>query len=149
MGLYNKFKTSADSEKNGVSFIFENARVTMARAGGDNKPYNKALAEWVAKNKKALEVDAISNDVARRHLQELFASYVIVNWEIDENFDKPDTDAKWVVGIENEAGEIVPFSRENVIATLDDLPDFFLKLKQLAEDQQNYRAALVKSVVGN
>jgi hypothetical protein len=148
MGLYNRFKKSIDAETKGVSFVFETARVTMARAGGGNKSYNKAISAWAAKNKKALELDAIPDETARAYLIELYATDIVLLWETNTETD-PEKPAKWEIGIESEDGEILPFTPENVIKTFTALPDFFVTCKKLAEEQQHYRAALAQAIVGN
>lgn len=147
MGIYDRFKTSSDSETNGVSFVIETARVTMRRAGGDNKGYVKALADYASKNQKALAIDAIPIDEQGRKLRALFADFIIIDWET--NVSPDDKEPTWKRGIEGPGADLLEFNRENVLATLEALPDLWAMLKGLAEDQKNYREALVKQIAGN
>lgn len=148
MGLYSSFKTSPDLEKKGISLVFNNARITCARAGGANKAYTSRAGEWARTNAKRLELGAVSNDENIEANIALFADTIITDWETDLNDDPNNRD--WHKGIESpDGGELLSVNRENVISTLIALPDLFIWLAEECRAARNFRQALIDARSGN
>lgn len=160
MSLRKRMTTSPKLETEGVRFELDNARVILARAGGVNQKYNSLMSEWFKANKRALELDALSNDKAKADLIRFYAESIVLDWwtgfkeplATEWNAGAPEKDGEyyWYKGIENADGtNVIAVTRESVIAFFTDVPDFFIECKQFAENGQYYRQALLDGVVGN
>jgi len=157
MSLRNALKTNPGLEQNGVTLQIANTRVLLARAGGANQAYNAKLTVWYKGNKRAIELDSFSNDAMRKLFIEFYADCIVRKWETDLAYDEPFTPTdeqpekpeRWVDGIEDGKGGVVPFNRENVIAYFNEVPDWFNECKLFAENAQHYRQSLLDGITGN
>lgn len=150
MGLYDSFKTSTVLETEGVALDLGFVRIQVARAGGANQKYNAALTAINAKHGRALQGRLLPEGKVREILYEVYADFIILNWET--NTAPEDEEPKWVQGIEpqvNSDGDLLPFNKENVLATLRALPAIFDEIKQTAESITFYRQALLEGALKN
>ena len=114
--LYETFKTNEELEaQKGVVLDFTHFRVTILRAGGANKKYAKALDRKTKPLRRVIQNEQLDNDTANNLLRQLYAETVVVNWETN-------VDGEWVQGIEGPDGELLDFTRENVLMTFGNLP---------------------------
>jgi len=136
MGMYDNFKMDEKSENDGIILEYdESFRVTVKRAGGSNKAYDKSVERKTKKIKRALENDLVSNDRVLQILMEVYAETIVTNWETMQ-------DGEWVQGIEGPDGERLEFNSENVLSTFKNLPDLFLSIKEDASKASLFREAL-------
>lgn len=142
MGLYDAFGTSTKSETEGVVLEIETSRITIARAGGFNKAYTKALDAKLRPHRRIIRAELMSEERALEFVREAFVETVVLNWETKK-------DDSWTQGIEGSNGELLPFTKENVLATLTALPDLFLYLREQADSPVLFRAALRAQAEGN
>lgn len=142
MGLRDRFKTSDKLETSGISLELGETRLLLARAGGKNQKFNAAMARISKNHKRAIDHDLLSQDKARQLVFETYADHVILNWETL-------VDGEWREGIEGPDGDLLPFNRENVIETLNEMPDLFTEIKLTAENIQYYRQSLLDDAVKN
>lgn len=123
---YQFFKTSEKLEQTGIVIDYGDFRFRVARAGGANKEYQKALERKTRPFKRAIQADAFTNDQAIAVLREVYAETVILGWE----------------GVTDESGKPMEFSRENALKLFNDLPDLFSDLMQQANNSALYREQL-------
>jgi len=146
MGLYEKCRTDPALESGGVVFNYPDLgfRVTGRRAGGANKGFNKALTRLTKDFKRAMDLDLVDNETLAPIMHEVYADEIIVpgTWETKVG-------DSYVAGIENESGEIVPQTRENVIATFKALPIVFERIQEDANRQASYLASMREARSGN
>jgi len=137
MGLYDACQTSVELETQGQIFEYPDigVRVACKRAGGHNKGYNKALARRSKDVQRAIDIGAVDLETMDAILLEVFVDEVIIAWATMR-------DGEWVNGIESRDGTILPFNRDNVIATLKALPVVFERIKEDAQRHANYLASL-------
>jgi len=139
MNLYNAFKTNGDLEKEGVWLEYGDnqggkpVRILIARAGGKNTAFAKALEKATRPYRKALQLGTLDNSVADRLHREVFAKTVVKGWE---NVEGPD-------------GELMTFTEENVIKLFTDLPDLFADVREQANSVAIYREEVRESDLGN
>jgi hypothetical protein len=138
--MYDQYKTDEAFEQNGVHTQFGNARIRLARAGGSNKRFAKVFERETRPMRRALENGAADNDQSRAAMQRIYAEAVVLGWETNMGNGTED----WQPGIEGPDGELLPFTRENVIATFQALPDLFTDVIQEASRINNYRAQLME-----
>lgn len=131
MSMYKQLQTDPALEKKGVETNYGTFRVTLARAGGANKQYERLLEARTQPHRRAMKTENMDNDVALEIMRGVYADSIILHWETKN------TDGQWVVGIEappkkDDKGnpvyddsplEILPYTRENVIQTMETLPE--------------------------
>lgn len=150
MGLFKNYSTSKNLELDGVVFTPDTTTaITIARAGGANVKFGKLLEKKAKPFRRQIEAGTLDPALDRKMMIECYEAAIIRNWEtlVDVD-DKPSL----VQGIEanpdapagtyshdiDENG-LVPFNRQNVVATLLMLPDLFLALQQEAQSVANFR----------
>jgi hypothetical protein len=140
--MYEQFKTDSSLETEGVIVDYGQFRVTIARAGGGNKRFVKVLEAKTKPFKRAIQTETMDNERGLDVLREVYAEAIILNWETKKG-------DKFVQGIESEEGEILPFNKENVLATFRNLPDLFLDIQDQAGKAAIFRQAVREIDSGN
>lgn len=146
MGAYDKIAVDIDLESKGVIIDYEEFRITIARAGGSNKRFQKALERISLPFQRAMITETLSNSQAEELLKEAYAEQVILKWEV------PAADGKWKKGIEDpDNGKILPFNKENVLKVLRSpkLHELWADLKSQAGKGALFRASLAEAQAGN
>lgn len=139
MSLRDHFKTDPELERVGVEFDYGDAIITLARAGGSNRAYKTALAKAVRPYRAAIDAETIRDEQLFPVLVIPFVEHVILNWVTRR------TDGTLVPGIESPDGvdaEPLPFTKENAVAFLKDVPEFFYKLTANATAARAFLADL-------
>ncbi len=133
MSMYDQLQTDPALETKGVEVDYGSFRVTLARAGGANKRYEKLLDARSKPHRRAMKTETMDNDVALGVMREVYADSIILHWEAKN------AKGNWEVGIEakpKKPGDpinIVPFNRDNVVQAMIDLPELLLWFKEDAE----------------
>lgn len=136
MGMYENFQTDKKVEVDGREVDFGDFRVTIARAGGANKAYQKALEAKTKPLQRVIAVDALDNEKAMDLLKELFSEHIVRNWEVKNEDDE------WQQGIEGPNGEVLEFSQANVLATFRALPAVWELIHKEANAIQIFKSQL-------
>ncbi len=133
-GLYQQFKTSSEYETKGVIIDYGSCRITIARSGGSNKRYNKVLDNKTKPFRRLIQTQSFPLERLQDLIKETIAECVILKWEtkVEDEFK---------VGIEGEDGTLLPFTYDNVLKTLNNLPDLFADIQLQAQ-----QASLFKEV---
>lgn len=162
MGLFKNYSTSKNLELDGVVFTPDSTTaITIARAGGANVKFSKLLDKKAKPFRRQIEAGTLDPDLDRKMMIEAYTDAIIRNWE--SLVDAPNETGKQLVpGIEanpdapegtytHNADEngLVPYNRQNVIATLHQLPDLFLAIQQEAQSVANFRQAEREADSGN
>ncbi len=149
MSMYRQLETDKSLETKGVEVDYGSFRVTLARAGGANKRYEKILDAKSKPHRRAMKTETMDNEVAIGVMREVYADSIILHWESKDAKDK------WVVGIEakpKKVGDpinIVPFNRDNVVQAMIDLPELLIWFKEDAEKLSLYLVQLLEDDVKN
>ncbi len=120
--VYEAFETNESLEQEGIVVDYGDFRFTLARAGGSNKKYTALVQKRLRPYRKRILTDAMDSQLAHRILAECFAEAVVLGWE----------------GVTNRAGALLPFSRENCVQLLVDLPELFADLQEQAVGISNF-----------
>ena len=132
--LYKKFKTDPKIEEKGVWIDYgDGVKVKIARAGGANAAFKKAVERHARKYRHQLRTGLMPADKADAVLREVFADTVILDWE----------------GVTDEDGNVLEFTRENVVKVLEDLPDFFQDLQEQASNIELFKAEVLEKDLKN
>lgn len=131
MSLYKQFKTDSNTEVNGVVLDYgvnsqgERIQFTVARAGGGNVRFSKAMEAKVRPYRRQIQNDTLDMSVMQDILKQVYAEAVVIGWK----------------GVENEEGEAVPYSPAAAVKLFSDLPDLFVDIQEQAQKATLYRAA--------
>ncbi len=136
-GMYRMFKTDETLEKQGLLVEYGPFRVTLARAGGANKKYDRLMEVKAKPHLRAIQTKTIDMQVLKDLILDVYAEAVILNWEV--KVGEEDGKAVYAQGIEGADGATLPFNKENVMATLKKLPDLFTDLQEQAGNAALFR----------
>jgi hypothetical protein len=111
-----------EAEK-GIVLDYPGFSITIARAGGSNKKFNKTMLELVRPYRRQQEQGLLDEELANELLIKAYAEAVILGWE----------------GIDDENGEPLEYSKEACIKLLSDLPELFNDIQKQAQDYSNFK----------
>lgn len=146
MGMYNTFETDPNREQEGVFLDYGDFRVRIAHAGQGNKKYVQYAEKALRPVRQAMNAGALSNDRSMAIMSDVYAKTIILDWQVAV---RSEDGISWKQGIEAKDGSILPFSNENVEATLKALPALFTDIQQQASSIANFRAAEIEEESGN
>jgi hypothetical protein len=147
--MYEQLETDKALETKGVEINYGSFRVTLARAGGSNKKYERLLDARAKPHERARKTGTMDNDVAIEILREVYADSIVLHWETKN------AKGEWEIGIEaksKKAGDpikLVPFTRDNVVQAMIDLPELFMWFKEDAEKLALYLIQYQEADTGN
>lgn len=123
------FKTDKALETKGIWLDYgendkgKNMRVLVARSGGQNKRFSKALEQATRPYRAAIQNNSLPDNIADKIYLGVFVDTVLLDWE----------------NIPDEKGNIVPFSRDAAKSLLNDLPEWFADIKAQAGNMSLFR----------
>lgn len=120
-GGYGSFRSDTTAEQEGVELDYGPFRVTIARAGGANKSYERILEALTKPYRRAIQLETLDQKVSERIMKEAMAKAIILNWEVlvDVNGAPDPNGSDWAQGLEDpDTGELMAFSWENVLKVL-------------------------------
>lgn len=121
INLYRQFQQSGDLERDGVTFVIQGGKFKLARAGGTNDLYTRAIAR---SSKRVNNVNnPLSEDEAKTIMIQAYADSIVKDWE----------------GVSDENGEPLTCTRENIVKVLTDLPEFFAVIREQADNAEHFR----------
>lgn len=128
-GIYAQYKTDPKVEQEGVVLELglnqrgEMAALRIARAGGANVAFSKLVEQKLKPHKRAVQTDSLDKAVADNIMKDVYASTVVVGWE----------------NMEDENGEPLEFTKDNVLKVLNDLPDLWADVQATSLKASLYR----------
>ena len=143
--LYEIFGTEEDFEVNGVWNEFGDTRIKIARNGNRNTEYWKTF-EKVTKRLNKIGAESLPKEEQDRLMAEVYAKSIIKGWEVRNE------KGEWEVGMMiMEKGKLkkVPYSIENVVKCLLDLPDLFTMIQKYANDIKTFQKEAEEKQLGN
>jgi hypothetical protein len=129
MSLYKSFKADSTLEKTGVALLYgtnskgASIEITIARAGGANKQYSKTLEHKTKPYRRMIQAGTMDQKVGEQIMREVYAETVILGWK----------------NVEDEDGNELEFTKENVVKVLNDLPDLFRDIQEQANSLAVFR----------
>lgn len=132
-GPYSVFKTDKTLEREGIVLDYGDFKIKIARAGGANIAFQRALAEKVRPYRRQIDAGTLPDDVAEKLFLEVYAESVVLGWE----------------GVTDENGEPLPFTKENAVKLFSDLPDLFRDVQNQAASIANFRAEVTENTAKN
>lgn len=147
MGLFDSYKTNRNLEKDGIAYTPDSSTlITLARAGGTNVRFAKSLEAKTKPHRRQIDAGTLDPKLDKLMMAEVFADTVIKNWEtlIKDKLVagiEADPDAKdGTYSCALDKNGLVPFNKQNVVATLIALPDLFQDIQKESSAVSNYLA---------
>lgn len=143
-GMYKSYATDKERERSGILLKYpqDNFRVTIARAGGANKRFDKVKERIAKPHQRSIDTGRIEPETVDLVLMEVYAEAVVLNWEVIEDGADQDNEANWKQGIEGPKGEVLPFNKENVFKTFKNLKSVFDDIRSQAEKEALFLLSL-------
>lgn len=107
--VHRLFKTDQKLEVEGIYLDFGHFKIRIARAGGANKAYLKAVEKKSRPFRRAIQQEMLDNEQAMKIMREIYAETVVIGWE----------------GVTDGEGNPLEFSRDNCLKLFEELPDLF------------------------
>lgn len=147
MNLHQMFKTDPALERDGIIVDYgpneqlptgedgesPSIKFRIARAGGNNLAYAKALERLTKPHRRLIQSGQLSNDLAKTISRAAFLDTCLLGWE----------------NVTDEAGNVLPFSRENAERLFNELPDLYTDLSEQAANASLFREELREADLGN
>lgn len=130
---YDIFKTDATTETEGLVLDYGDFQIRIARAGGANRAFARALEARLKPYRRQLQNETLDEQVAERIMRETYADHVILGWE----------------GMTGSDGKALAFTRDSVLKLLADLPELFRDLQDQAGRVALFRARNLEDDKGN
>lgn len=137
MSIWDMYETDLAKETEGFWYnVNKRISVKMARAGGANLSFTKAMEEKTREHRKrggALEGDNMDIELVTEIMKETFAEIIILDWK----------------GITTKDGKKIAFSVAAAKRLIADLPDLYAELRDAAGAAANFRVEEIRADVGN
>ena len=137
MSIWDLYETDMDKEIEGFWHeVNKKIKVKLARAGGANLSFTKAMEEKTRDHRKrggAFEGQKVDVELATDLMKQAFAETIILDWK---GFTKKD-------------GKPLAYSAKVAYDLMVSLPDLFNELRDAAGEAANYRSEDMQDDVGN
>lgn len=148
MSLYKQFQTNNDAEVDGAWFSFPQPdgsiiELLLARTGGSNSGYKRALRKLLRKHSRATDVPIDQYAPARDEICEAMAEHVLKGWRT-RLMDDSLLDA-----IADEQGTMIAYSQQRATKLLKDLPELRSDITVKSADFHNFQDTDAESIEGN
>lgn len=143
MSMYDRFATDKDAEKTGVWLDYGDFRILVARAGGSNTRYEKALEKESRPHRRGIATGTVPLATLRRVLISVYSKAVVLDWNVKNE------DGSWVQGIHQPDGDVAAFSAERVEEAFTALPDLFTDVQSQADNVSIFRPETLEADAKN
>lgn len=137
MSLYDKFETDRSLEKTGIDLDYgpnkklpvnekgehPSTIIRIARAGGANDLYLKRLEAKAKPHRRQIQHETIERAQLENIVKEVYAETVVLSWE----------------NVTDRSGNLLEFTKENVLQVLSDLPDLYADIQAQAQTAALFR----------
>lgn len=133
MNPYAQFETDPDLEKNGIRIDYGDYYWIIARTGGANKRWERAIERVTRPIRRAIQTETLDNEVGREKVREAFVEACVIGWGSKKHGDGV------MVGRDDAP---IQFNKENVNRVLTELDWLFQDLRDSANKASLYRKVL-------
>lgn len=133
MSAFDVFGTDKEAEVNGVEIDYGTFSITIARAGGANKKYTRALEAASKPYRRAIQTGTIQTETLNNILREVYAKTVVLSWK----------------NVKDSNGQEVPCTVEGITWLFKELPDLFEDIQAQASNLALFRTQKLDEELGN
>lgn len=129
--IYSKFSNDKKLEsETGIKLdLGDSESITILRAGGSNRKHIAYVRAKYQAHRYKIEKNLMNEEEGTLLNADIYAETIIIAWE----------------GIKDKDGNILEFTKENVIKILVDLPELFSLIKEEAEKFENFHEDEIKA----
>lgn len=132
--IYDKFGTDKKAEQEGIVLDYgDGMEIRIARAGGSNVKFEKAVQAKMRKYGLQAKHDLLEPEQQREIFREVLAETVVLGWQ----------------GFTDREGNTLAFTKENVIQVFTDLPDLFDDVLEQSRKSSLFKQNLLEGEAGN
>ena len=131
------YATDKKVEAEGVWLPYKGFELCIKRASASNPKFAAARAVLSKRYGRKIDKGILSEEKVTRMLAELYADHVVIAWK--GVLDPEDSERK----------KLLPYTRENVIRMLVELPVVFDDVAQYAVDLETFRSEQTEEVAKN
>ena len=125
VSIYDQWGTDKDVEQEGIVLDYSEGNwLRCRRAGGANKPYQKAIERFSRKYRKQIELGVLTEDKANVELVRIYVDTIIIDGEF------VDRDKKKIKLLGN---------KKDTARLLRDLPDLFANVREATGSMELFR----------
>ena len=130
---YAAFNIDQSLEEEGRWIDYGDFRVKVARMGGKNTAYSKAMLD-ISKKYSVSSIKRMNEEKSSKLLNELYINTLIKGWEVWD-YDKEE----WVAGVHDySTGEIVEPSFDNIFSVFNNFVELRSDILQKSDNKDNY-----------
>lgn len=127
--LYDKFGNDQVQESvTGIRLVYDDAVFIVRRAGGSNLKYQAEVRKLVRPVRKQIEYEQLGEKEQQQIYMRAHARAVVIGWE----------------NVTDRNGNQMPFTEENFVKLMSDLPDLWDAFSTACADATNFRALEIK-----
>lgn len=139
--LYSNYKTDKGAEATGVWIDDSGASFKLARMGGANVKFQRAMTVAMKPYMREIQLGVIDDATLEPVLKKVFIDTILLDWKnvtAESNAETPDVD-----------GAAIDFNADAAMKLFADLPDLYARLRTEAQSYANYRAATLNVAAKN
>lgn len=127
------FGTDKNIETKGIVIDYGEFKITIARAGGSNKAYERLLEKITKPYRRAIDNETIDQSLSIDLLMQVYSKTIVLGWE----------------DVVNDVGDPIPFSSEACLQLFRENKDFFLDVQSQASKMALFRKEIQDFEAGN
>jgi hypothetical protein len=142
--LYDNYQTDKAAELNGVWIDDSGASFKLARMGGANTKFQKAMTAAMKPYMREIQLGVIDDAALDPILRKVFIDTILVDWKwTDEDGTVHEHE---IPGADDMP---VAFSSDAAVKLFADLPDLYSRLRTEAQSYANFRASTLAVAAKN
>ncbi len=141
--LYDNYATDKSAESTGVWIEDSGAAFKLARMGGANIKFQRAMTAAMKPYMREIQLGVIDDAILEPVLRKVFIDTILLDWRWTEVADDS-TETVHEHEITGADDLPVAFNADNAVKLFADLPDLYARLRTEAQSYANYRAATLK-----
>ena len=139
MGIRELFGTNQKSEVDGIDLDYGDYTIRIARMGGSNKKWTKALSALVKKHSVQIRNDSMPEEQFKKLTLSLFAKHVFITWSGEGLIDEELWGNK----------EVPQPTEENFVKLMLEYPDQFADIQEQAKSHATFQNQILEDVIKN
>lgn len=140
MSLYSQYATNQTKESTGATIEVgvnddDNSVISfvVARMGGANKAYQKALEEATRPYRRQIQQGTLSESISEDILKRVFCKTILKGWS----------------NVRDQFNEVLPFNQDTAYKLMTELPELYRELSEQASDIALFRDEQLKEEAKN
>ena len=139
--LYDNYATNKTAESSGVWIDDSGASFKLARMGGANVKFQRAMTAAMKPFMREIQLGVIDDAVLEPVLRKVFIDTILIDWKWTETDDVSGAVTVHEHEIPGADDLPVAFNADAAVKLFTDLPDLYARLRNEAQSYANFRAS--------